>query len=321
MNTEIEIIGISTCGTYPSWLAHTIASFYNHVDKIIVVNSGYNINKPENEAIYPLEREQKQLRELDIDNKIIEIIPTKKHVNNIFQTTCKRGKDELGRSTNMTLATQLASSLPSIYNEENINNNKQKNTERWILKLDSDQILYKITRLELEITIKIFPNKTGFRFAQYADYYHDIEHISSGLPDEFTNDGALLYKSLSNKIQGYCGQGSPGYIQTDQYPIYSIKTSHMRRINSPNVEPYEYHFKRLWYHTYAPNSINEHDYNHKTGKKLTNEEILEMAHKQTISILKEKGRKISELPYDQRIPYEPPLVCKMSPLTYIKEGY
>lgn len=188
-----------------------------------------------------------------------------------------------------------------------------------ILLHNSDQILYPISRQQLENLIQQHPNKNGFRFAQHGDYYHNFEHISEGLPDEFTNDGSLFYISKPN--QHYVAQGSP-VINTSQHPITSIVTSHMRRINPPDVEPYEYHFKRFWYHTLGPNSIMEHDYNRRTGKRLTNEQIIEMAHKETISILRSKGREISSIEeYDERIPYEQPLVCKIGPLEYIKRGH
>lgn len=299
--SNIEIIGITTCGTYPAWTDYTIASFYNHVDKIILTNSGYDIYHPE-KPLQQLERDHNLIQQIDINHKIIEVNPTQTDIDNLFKTTLRNSKDEIGRSTSMTISTQTAYKLPN-----------PENKIRWILKLDNDQILYPITREQLESLIYSYPNKTGFRFAQYADYYHDYEHIGS-LPNEFTNDGSLFHISKQN--QSYVGQGSPGNIKVNQHPIYEIRTSHMRRINPPDVDPYEYHFKRLWYHTYAPNSINE-----KYDKLLTNEEVIRIAHKEAISILREKGNYIHDLPRDERIPYEPPLVCKMSPLEYIKEGY
>lgn len=298
--SNIEIIGITTCGTYPAWTDYTIASFYNHVDKVILTNSGYDIYHPD-KPLQPLERDHNLIKHIDIDNKIIEINPTQEQINTLFKTTLRTNKDEIGRSTSMTISTQTAYNLPN-----------PDNKQRWILKLDNDQILYPITRSLLETLVIQYPNKTGFRFAQYADYYHDFEHIGS-LPDEFTNDGSLFHKSLPN--QGYCGQGSPGYIRVNQHPIYNIQTAHMRRINPPDVNPYEYHFKRLWYHTMAPNSINE-----KYDRHLTNDEVIQIAHKEAVSILRQKGSYIYDLPKDERIPYEPPLVCKMGPIEYIKAG-
>lgn len=306
MIEDIEIIGITTCGTYPCWVDHTIASFYNHADKVVVVNAGYDISHPEKGAIIPLEREHKLIQILDIHNKIIEIIPTQEQIDQIFNTTCKLDKDEFGRSTSMTLATQIAHNLPN-----------DKNKRRYILKADSDQIFYQFTRKQLTNLIYSYPSVTGFRFAQYADYYHDFEHIGS-LPDEFTNDGTLFYLSIEN--QGYCGQGSPGYIKVDQKPVYTIKTAHMRRISPEDVDPYEYHFKRLWYHTYGPNSIGELGYNRETGKKLTEEQIRETAHKTAISILQDRGKHINDFKIDVRVPYEPPLVCQMSPSEYIEKN-
>lgn len=306
MNNKIEIIGVTTCGTYPSWVDYTVASFYNHVDKVIVINAGYDVQYPEKGALVRLEREHLLLQENDIDDKIIEFTPTQSDLNEIFKTLCKDGKDECGRTSNITFSTKIAEEIP-----------KQDNTIRYILKLDSDQILYKIIREELENVIKENPLKTGFRFAQLADYYHDFNHIGQ-LPDKITNDGSLFYISQEN--QRYCGQGSP-MTNVDQHEILTIKTSHMRRITPPNVDIYEHFYKRQWYHTYGPNSINEHGYNRETGEKLTLEQIRKIAHNDAIVIMKDKGRLISSLSHDERIPYEPPLVCQMTPLEYIMKGY
>ena len=313
MNNEIEIIGISTCGSYESWIDYTVASLYNHVDKIVVVNSGYNIYHPESGTVHRLEREHSLLQKIDIHNKILEVNPTQSDIDKLFNTTCQEGKDEHGRAGNITLATTTAHNLDN----KNKNNKNKNNKQRWILKADSDQIFYEFKRSDLENLIKQYPKKSGFRFAQCADFYHDFEHIAEGLPDEFTNDGALFYQTKNN--QRYGGQGSPD-THVDQQPIYTIKTVHMRRINPPDIESYKYHFKRFWYHTFAPDSIMECDYNRKTGKRMTNEQIIEIAHNETISILRNKGRIISEIPYDIRIPFEIPLVCKLGPMTYIKSG-
>lgn len=299
-----EIIGISTCGTYPSWIDYTVASFYNSVDRVVVINSGYDIDNPDSGPIHRLEREHNALEKIDINNKIIEYTPTKTEYDRLFETVCKNGKDEFGRSGNITFASKIATNLPNLYNKE-----------RWILKLDSDQILYKISKEQLISLIN--DHKTdGFRFAQYADYYHDFEHLDSpSLPGDFTNDGSLFYKSLPN--QKYMGQGSP-ITNVNQFPIHEIRTSHMRRISPPGVDKYEYYYKRYWYHTFGPNSINEHPYNKLNGKKLTYEEIKNLAKEQAIGSVNSTGVNINDLPTDVRIPYTPPLVCKMTPLEYVK---
>ena len=308
-----EIIGISTCGTYPSWIDYTVASFYNSVDRVVVINSGYDVYAPESGPIHRLEREHNLLERIDVDNKIIEYTLTQQDFDRLFTTVCKYGKDECGRAGNITFATKIATNLPI-----NIDKNL-KSKRRWIIKLDSDQILYQISRNQLiNLTVQ-YPNKTGFRFAQYADYNYDFEHISGrGLPDEFTNDGAMFYKSLPNQMYG--AQGSPG-THVDQKEIYDIRTSHMRRISPSDVDKYEYFFKRFWYHTFGPNTIGEHPYNRTSGKKLTLDEISKIAHDNTLEIIKQPGFYIYDLPKDERIPYTPPLVCTMTPLEYIKKGY
>lgn len=306
MNNNIEIIGVTTCGTYPSWVDHTVSSFYNHVDKVVVINAGYDIQHPEKGALVRLEREHNLLQKIDIDNKIIEFTPTQEDVDNLYNTLCREGKDEYGRTSNITFSTKIANEIPN-----------PDNKLIYILKLDSDQVLYQITKEQLTNVIKNNPRKTGFRFAQLADYYHNFEHIGA-LPDMITNDGSLFYKSMPN--QRYCGQGSP-ITNVDQHELTSIKTSHMRRITPPGVDVYEHFYTRQWYHTFGPNSINEHGYNRENNKKLTLEQIQKIAHNDAIHIMKDKGNLITNLPYDERIPYEPPLVCKMTPLEYIKKGY
>lgn len=308
MNEEIEIVGISTCGTYSSWVDYTVASFYNMVDKIVVINSGYDIYNPESGAIHRLEREHSLLQKIDIHNKILEVNPTQSDIEELFSIKgkCDKGKDEYGRAGNITLATMTAHNLPN-----------PDNKIRWILKADSDQIFYKFRRQDLENLILQYPNRSGFRFAQYADFFHDFEHIAEGLPNDFTNDGALFYQSKKN--QRYGGQGSPD-THVDQQPIYTIKTAHMRRINPPDIEPYEYHFKRLWYHTFGPNQIMEHDYNRKTGMQFTNEQIIKIVHNDTLAILRTKGKLIKDLDYDERIPIKRPLVCEIGQIEYINRG-
>lgn len=303
---DIEIIGINTCGTYPSWVDHGVATIYNHVDKIVVINAGYDIEHPELGALFPLQRDHDNLKKIDIHNKIIEVTPTKEKIDSLFSRLCARDKDEFGRATNITLATQVAHEIPT------------SGKKRYILKFDSDQIFQNLTRKQLEDVINSHPNVGGFRFAQYADYLHDLDHTTGSVPDEFTNDGALLYVDLPD--QRYGGQGSPN-IGTDQFPIYSIRTFHMRRINPPGIDPYEYHFKRFWYHLYAPNSIKELSYNRETGKQYTNEQIIDMAHKEAIAMVRNKGALISSLAKDERVPYEKPKVCILTPIEYVKQGY
>jgi len=108
MNNKIEIIGITTCGTYPSWVDYTVASFYNHVNRVVVINAGYDIQHPEKGALLRLEREHLLLQEKDIDHIIIEITPTQSDVDYIFKTLCKDGKDEYGRTSNITFSTKIA---------------------------------------------------------------------------------------------------------------------------------------------------------------------------------------------------------------------
>lgn len=67
------IIGVGSC--YYVWFPYTIASIYNAVDEIVVVNGGIDINSSESPTEFniPLKEVTRDIQKLDIDGKIIEI--------------------------------------------------------------------------------------------------------------------------------------------------------------------------------------------------------------------------------------------------------
>lgn len=294
---DIEIIGIVTCGTYPSWIDYTIASFYNHVDKIVVVNGGYDIAHPERGAIFPLEREHKLIKEIDINNKIIEINPTQEMLDNVYKIG-----NESDCAAHVTLATQTAHNLPN-----------HTDKKRYILKLDSDQIMTQIIRKQMTHTIKtqLHFSKIGIIALQRSDNYHDLEHVGH---DIVLGNGALLYESLPN--QSYDRKGMPIF-RNKLIFNNMFETAHMKRISPKDIEPLVYHYKRAWCRIYEENLATYI----KTGKKFTNEEIKEIAYRDAVTFLEYKGRHMRSLPYDDRMLYHPPVIFKTNPLNYIKIGY
>ena len=95
----MKIIGVSTCGSYESWAKWAIASLYNIVDEIIVINGGIDVNDPDGPDNIPLTREVRQLKEIDVKQKITQIKPSWDKVKFAKKETC-----EAGRGRNISLA-------------------------------------------------------------------------------------------------------------------------------------------------------------------------------------------------------------------------
>ena len=96
---NIKIVGCTTVGSYNTWAAWTVASFYNIVDAVVVINGGFDFNDLSKGDAVPLERERQQLKELDINNKVIQIRPDWDKIR-----FAKKGRDETGRARNIELA-------------------------------------------------------------------------------------------------------------------------------------------------------------------------------------------------------------------------
>lgn len=316
MKDDIKIFLTSHCGTYPTWLQYTVASVYNIVDHVVILNGGYIPEKPELGNCNILTRELNQLKEIDMQNKITQHKP---NMDNLLKTGLyTKGKDELARSGNMTLAYQYALEIA-----KNLNYDLNK---VWILKFDSDQIAHTDFNRKKLVKIANNPNGyTGFRFAQFSDFYRTYDKVQSlcdwcaGIVGDMTNDGSLFFKAHEKARAG--GQGSPDIGQ--EIPINDLHTFHMRRIHPEDVCEYDYHFKRFWYHRYGPNQIRELAEN-KHGKIFTNEEILEAAHNQTKSLMESQGKTSDKFivngEVDSRFPPGVPEVVKCGAKRYIQMG-
>jgi len=296
----LKIIAVSTCGSYESWTQHAIASIYNSVDKIVVINGGIDISGKEAGDDIPLQRDLKQLKEIDIDNKITQIRPHWYLVKRVDKKTC-----EAGRARNISFAFQAAHAYGTKGGET-----------CWIYKMDSDQICDEsFTRKALE-DLANSGEHDGYRFAEYADFFRSYNRCQA-LPDNFTDDGSLFFKSHADAWA--IGQGSPVHYR-EQHEIHSMRTFHMRRICPPDLNPWDYYYKRFYYHTWGPNSIGELPIN-KDGRILINDEIKDIATKQADSVMESQGHTIDHFNNDERFPPRKPLVVSMGPLEYIKQGY
>ncbi len=293
----MKIIGVSTCGSYESWAKWAIASLYNIVDEIIVINGGIDVNDPDGPDNIPLTREVRQLKEIDVKQKITQIKPSWDKVKFAKKETC-----EAGRGRNISLAFQYAYAAGA----------------DWIYKIDADQLVDNITREELN-DLSEAGNRlgiSGYRFAEYADFFR-VYDKAQALPNNFTDDGSLFFKA--NKQAWATGQGSP-VNYCDQKEIHDLRTFHMRRIHPPDLNEYIYHYKRFYYHLFGPNSIMELGENKTLGRKLTHDEIVKKAKEQTKSLMSSQGH-LRDHFKSEKFPPGKPKVVIMGCKKYIKKGY
>jgi len=294
--TAMKITGITAVGSYPSyWLEYCISSVYNCVDEIVVVNGGLD------DVVYPrrddamLKRESAVLRQIDKDNKIIEIKPSW----DIAPPQINNKTSEL-RARNLSIATQIA----------------HERGADWILKFDSDQVLYPTVK---DLRVLTLCDSRGYQFWQMPDFIGDVYHINDGYQNRNPfDDGVKFYKAHLDVRYG--GQGAIiGAVQT---PCDGIQSAHFRRIVPENIserDKKDFFFRRAYYHIWSQNIINEHPVNQKEGRKLQDSEMLSMALQEAESHMKEIGSiNIRECTDLINIP---PLACLMKPLEYITGGY
>ncbi len=303
----MKIIAISTCGSYPAWLKWGVASIYNAVDKIIIVNGGIDVNNPQIGDNIPLQRELQQLKKIDINKKISQIRPIEESIIKLLGRDLDWSKCERGRARNITLAFQAA----------------YHSRADWIYKFDSDQICDEsFTRENLENLANNEEDVTGYRFAEYADFHRTWDQVNA-LPNNFTDDGSIYFKASKNAWA--VGGGSPVHFR-DQYEIFDMRTFHMRSICPDDVDEYDYFYKRFFYHTWGPNSIMELPVNRKEGRKLSIDEIKKIAHDKAVSMINSKGKTREHFLdkdglIDRRFPPHKPKVVTIGAKKYIEEGW
>lgn len=279
-------IGITTIGTYYSpWFPYTIASIYNHVDEIVVVNGGFDLSSPKRDVFnIPLKKASNDIKHLDVDNKIFELqSPTLEEIRHKAEVTTqfdanRRKKDEGWwdvRGVNMTLAQESAVELGA----------------KWILKIDSDQVCYAGVG-------KIKNIKKGLIFYQ-NEFIGDVMHLADPGPNSPYNDSVFIYEAKPKGF--YHGGGSPA-VFADREFTDKIHCAHLRYANPQHLtyeEKYNHFFGRAWWFKFTGEGL--------WGRILTN-----MAHFTAINTFNMDKRESD---------VAPPGVCSYrDPRDYIEAG-
>lgn len=281
----MKIIGIMAVGTYYSpWTPYAIASIYNHVDKLIIVNGGFDLNRPKKrEYTVPLEQVTMDIIHLDINSKITEktnfsifdIVhkyPVAREYDKLWDKNQQIWYDQ--RGLNLTLAHETA-------------------VERGadiILKIDSDQVCYADVK-------KIKQYDVGQIFHQY-EFIESTEFLANPPPDSPFNDSVYTYKA---KSEGFYGGGGAPAIQAQRHFCSDIHCAHLRFANPHHLsykERLNHFYGRKWFAKY-------------TNEGLWGKPLHTIAMKSALDLTKVEG-KVSDV--------SPPEVTKYKdPLNYITQ--
>ena len=250
-----KVIGFTATGTYPSHTDLCVASLYFICDEIIVINGGYDVDNVDLGDTIPIERDKKLLKEMDIDNKITQIKPSWEAATPIHKgmKLINPEKDEGGRSRNLTHGVQAAI----------------RRGADLVIKIDADECL-DLRTIDREKILALYPNISigkspkitnqghvlGFRLGMYechGDFYHFNGMPSWAAEDSndgpSSNDAPQIYHPYPTDYYG--GGGAPA-VKSHIIPKQDFHAFHVRSVVPHGVDPFEYFYKRYWYHTYAP---------------------------------------------------------------------
>lgn len=230
---------IMSIGTYYCpWFPHCLVSTYNIGDLIVVVNAGFDIKSPDpKEYEVPLERVSRDISELDVKGKVMEVtdfsrlrhkypLITQKLAN---QLKIERWYDTRGMG--ITLAGDIA------FDEG----------ASMILRMDTDQVCYRDA-------LGLGDVKEAISLYQY-EFWGDVYHLADPGPYSPYNDAPYFYPPHEDD---WCiGAGSP-MIKATRKPCSDFHAAHLRWANPQGLTEEEkfQHFRdraifRLWTNEYG----------------------------------------------------------------------
>lgn len=275
-----KLIGITTTGTYYSpWFPYSLASFY-FCDEIIVVNGGYDQKQPDEKKYnIPLEQISKDIADLDIAGKVVEI----------------RDFTLADLEHKAILATQKADPKVPWFDIRGVcgtlaNETAVKRGATRILKFDSDQVGYRDARFLLH-------DKRSVTMKQY-EFCRDIFHLVDPPPDSPWNDSVFTYPA----VQGdFYGGGMGPAIHGERLKLEQYHCAHLRHANPIGLSPkdqFMHFYGRLLFRFYT-NEYGEFS-----------DELVYRAIQSAKDLLLMEGTPST---------VSPPEVCIMRPALYIEE--
>jgi len=228
------IVGICSCGSYYSpWFPYTLASIYGIVDRIVVVNGGYDLRDPRPEEYnVPLEEVTKDIEHLDVEGKIVEVKDfTLKDLRHPLVLETERHHRSPSwadmRGVGLTLAYERALDLGA----------------DWVLKTDSDQVCY--------ANCTTYRRRLGSVIFKQYEFCGDIHHLCDPGPDSPWNDS--VYTLEAHPATHFGGGGAPCSV-SHRVPVHDCWCAHLRHANPIDATEGEKlrHFRdRLVFHLFT----------------------------------------------------------------------
>jgi len=293
----VKIIGIMSIGSfYSPWLPYTIASIYNVCDSIIISNVGYDMRNPNPNELVPLPKVTEIIKQLDIKHKIKELKNIS--ISQLYTKFTLMTQKEANKSKSNNSWFDARGVGLTAANEQAVRDDAD-----WILKIDTDQVLYKDID-NLHIFLKVFPSN-GLKFRQY-EFFGDIggndTYVSKRAPDSPYEDTVYVYKAFNGQYYG--GGGSPALYLPGQDRVNTdvFHSAHLRSANPiwlTEQEKFDHFYGRAWFKKY----------NNEYGRFCP--EVIEESKIEAYDTLQNNNRKLTDT--------KPPEVCYLkNPIDYIR---
>jgi hypothetical protein len=210
-----KIVAWTITGSYPvPFFPFSLASYYNVVDEIVVLNAGWNFPDMTEDNV-PLPEVTETIKRLDVNGKVHEIHDMDwGKLAGIDEGGFKPTKLNTGiRALAATLANDYAGGLGA----------------DWVLWTASDQVYYENAKQIRALTEN--PNGIdGFQFYEHKAFWGSQWYMCKDATDPYSNsDGAKLYMFKGDHGQRQWFRGEGGIMSyRQQYPCDSVLTAHMR---------------------------------------------------------------------------------------------
>lgn len=228
-------------------------SIYPLVEKILIVNAGYSLTNPKrNENTIPVQQVSKDISNLDVEGKIIEItnfsnddlqkkIPLKTQMEVEIEKSDSIPWYDL-RGRNLTFGNEIAIRKGATY----------------IIKLDTDQAVYKNT-----INILAEKQLLPWQFAQWefaGEVGKDAPNtLTSKDTNHSFNDVPFMYPPINNQVY-YHGGGGPMLGGVERIKTKYFHSAHLREavpIDSTMEEREDNFYGRYLYHSFVGSSTGD----------------------------------------------------------------
>lgn len=212
MSMSGKIVAITWIGTYYCpWFPYTIASAHSIVDLHVIVNMGFDLKNPSlKEYEVPLEEVSRDIDELDVEGKILEVTDFSR-LRHKYPLVTQKLANQLKLNDWYDIRGYAATLASDIAYDEGA---------KMVMRIDSDTVLYK--------DASALKGRTDALNLYQNEFQGDIQHLADPGPDSPYNDSVHYYPI--HEGDWYMGAGTP-LIRADRKPCPDIHCAHLRYAN------------------------------------------------------------------------------------------